>query len=194
LLEAISEVTGQVQNASSTLYQGNVTADIDKLWGVQVVTWDISLRLNYAIEVIGGSAVQEGYYLNQGSLGICNLEGAQNFEKYCEFERFFEDDVARSLSISSYRVQIMFVKKASLDQVHVFFRILPSKRDSTERNITRAIAYLITQVLDTSSELYKGNVSDDLFALQYNVGVRKLRIFYVLSRVVGNFTLTVCFA
>jgi hypothetical protein len=159
LLEALAEVTNQVQNSSSLMFQGNVTRNIDPYWGIQVVNWDISLRLNYAIEIVGGDEVIDGYYLNQGGLGICNLEGAQNYPVYCEFERFFEDDIADCLSISPNRVQLMFVKKAALDQVLVHFRILPSRRDSTEANVTRAIANLLSQVHDLSSDLYKGNVS-----------------------------------
>ncbi len=73
LLEAIADLTNQIQIPGSSLYVGtNVTSEIDPLWGLQVITWDVSLKLTYAIEVIGGIAVKDGYYLNQGSLGICD--------------------------------------------------------------------------------------------------------------------------
>jgi len=53
LLTAISELTNSIQNPNSTLYHGtNVTLDIDPNWGLEVVTWDISLKLTYAIEVL----------------------------------------------------------------------------------------------------------------------------------------------
>jgi len=32
----------------------------------EVVNWDLSLKLTYAIEIVGGSAVVDNYYLNQG--------------------------------------------------------------------------------------------------------------------------------
>ena len=48
----------------------------------------------------------EGYYLNLGSKGACDVDGASNYTAYCEFERFFEDDVSRALNITDYRVQV----------------------------------------------------------------------------------------
>ena len=179
LLEAISQLTNQIQITTSKIYRGtNVTNSIDPLWGVEVLTWDTSLKLTYPIEIIGYNAVQEGYYLNQGSLGICNDDNAYEVEKYCEFERFFEDDVSRALNISYYRVQVLFIKTASLDSVLVHFRLTPedimiTKQqqqattgttdiftiDRLEQNITHLIAQLAMQVADSSSELYKGNVT-----------------------------------
>lgn len=88
LLEAIEALTEQIQVPSSTLYRGtNVTNDIDFTWGLEVKTWDVSLKLGYSIEIIGKDAVQEGYFLNQGSLGLCNMEAVINYTAYCEFER-----------------------------------------------------------------------------------------------------------
>jgi hypothetical protein len=160
LLEAIAELTIQIQTNTSNLYVGtNVTSEIDSQWGLEVVTWDTSLKLTYAIEVIGKEAVKDGYYLNQGSLGICDSFGAMNVSTYCEFERFFEDDVSRALDISFYRIQVLFIKKASLDSVLVHFRVSPPKRDSTESNVTSAIANLVVQTSDPDSLLYKGNVT-----------------------------------
>lgn len=160
LLEAIAELTNQIQDTNSLLYKGtNVTVDVDLGWGLQVLTWDVSLKLTYAIDIVGGNAVMEGYYLDQGSLGICDIEGAANYSTYCEFERFFEDDVSRALNISYYRVQVLFIKSSSLDSVLVSFRINPPAPNSKESNNTMAIANLQLQVADISSELYKGNVT-----------------------------------
>ena len=160
LLEAIAELTNQIQIPDSRLYLGtNVTVDLDPQWGLEVKTWDISLKLSYPIQTVGGNGVQEGYYLNQGSLGICNDVGALNFTEYCEFERFFEDDVSRALNISYYRVQVLFIKLSSLDSVLVHFRIIPKMAESMEPNTTVAIANLYMQVVDPESELYKGNVT-----------------------------------
>jgi len=188
LLEAISTLTNQIQIPSSKIYKGtNVTNSIDSLWGVEVLTWDISLKLTYPIQLIGYDAIQEGYYLNQGSLGICDQDDAYIVEKYCEFERFFEDDVSRALNISYYRVQVLLIKTASLDSVLVHFRLTPKDIttattynnnnqqqqqqqhnsgttdiftiDRLEQNITQLIVLLALQVADYNSELYKGNVT-----------------------------------
>lgn len=160
LLEAIAELTNQIQIPNSKVFRGtNVTVDIDPGWGLEVITWDVSLKLTYAIDIVGGNAVQDGYYLNQGSLGVCDTMLAVNYSTYCEFERFFEDDVSRALNISYYRVQVLFIKSSSLDSVLVYFRIIPPKTFAREENVTSAIASLMLQVNDMESELYKGNVT-----------------------------------
>lgn len=54
LLTAVAELTNSIQNPESALYRGtNVTVDIDPSWGLEVVTWDVSLKLTYAIQVTG---------------------------------------------------------------------------------------------------------------------------------------------
>ena len=177
LLELIAQLTNDVQTPTSPVYEGtNITRFIDPLFGVQLEGWDISLQLTYAIENIGGDSVVDGYYLNQGARGICDVEGAANFSQYCEFERFFEDDVSGALEISYFRVQIMFIKKSSFDSVLVHFRISPPMYDSTgtsaERNISAAVEYLGELVADFDSVLYDGNVTirvDPLWGVsQYN--------------------------
>lgn len=161
LLECVAELTMQIQTPTSKLYHGtNVTVDIDPLWGLVEVTWDLSLRLTYAIAIIGEDSVKDGYYLNQGSLGTCDTPASVNNSAYCEFERFFEDDVSRALNITWYRVQVLFIKAASYDSVIVHFRIDPPNKDAhKEDNITSAIANLALQVADNSSSLYAGNVT-----------------------------------
>jgi hypothetical protein len=132
LLEAVAYFTSFVQNSSSRIYVGtNVTTDIDPLYGVELTNWDVSLKLSYAIEVVGGNAVVDDY-IDFGGLGVCNRPDASNYTYYCEFERFFEDDISSALNISYYRVQTLFVKRAAIDSVYVYFRITPSRRDSTE--------------------------------------------------------------
>lgn len=125
----------------------------------QEVNWDISLKLTYAINVIGGDTVIDGYYLNQGSLQLCDTDLSAQNPEYCEFQRFFEDDVSRALNISSYRVRILFVKQAAYDAVLVHFRMMPQMRNSQEVTAAVAIANLVLQVNDMNSELYKGNVT-----------------------------------
>lgn len=168
LLESIEKLTTQIQTPSSPLYTGtNVTSEIDDQWGLEVVSWDISLKLTYAIDIIGKEAVKDGYYLNQGSLGICDQFSGYTVAEYCEFERFFEDDISRALDISFYRVQVLFIKSSALDSVLVHFRITPPQRPETVGNVTStpeidvhtAIGRLQNQTADPESMLYKGNVT-----------------------------------
>lgn len=163
LLEAIADLTGQIQTPGSMIYNGNVTKDIDFLWGVDIQAWDISLKLMYPIEVVGNQSVVDGYYLNQGGLAFCDsADIAEYLIDYCEFERFFEDDISRALNISFYRVQILFIKKSALDSVLIHFRILPPNRNTTgvvEDTVSTAIANLASQVPDVTSLLYAGNVT-----------------------------------
>lgn len=159
LLEAIATLTIAIQNSSSNVYIGtNVTRGIDFLYGVNVLNWDVSLKLSYAIEVIGGNETIDDYYLNQGGQELCQTPLLYDYPTYCEFERFFEDDVSQALNISVFRVQILFVKKAALDASLIYFRILPP-RNSDEQNITSVIGNLIEQVLNPYSALYLGNVT-----------------------------------
>ena len=150
LLSLIAKLTNDVQIPTSNIYSGtNITKYIDPLFGVELTGWDVSLQLSYSIEIIGENAVVDGYYLNQGARGICDVEGAANFSKYCEFERFFEDDISSVLNISDYRIQIMFIKKASFDSVLVHFRISPPKLD--ESGYTSSATYPLLWTTSASS-------------------------------------------
>ena len=72
LLEAVTELTMKVQDSNSSVYKGtNVTVDIDPLYGVALTNWDASLKLSYAIEVVGGPAVIDDY-ISLGGLGACS--------------------------------------------------------------------------------------------------------------------------
>jgi hypothetical protein len=163
LLEAIAKLTAQIQTPGSLIFTGtNTTNSIDPLFGLQVRGWDVSLRLLYAIEVIGGKSVIDDYYINYGGLGFCDADSEDlpvEYIQYCEFERFFEDDIARALNISYFRVQILFVKKASLDSSLIHFRLLPPPPNSTETSLLTTLADLTIQMLDTDSTLYHGNVT-----------------------------------
>eukprot|EP00605_Chrysophyceae_sp_TOSAG23-4_P001786 GSChrysophyteH1.ASY1.ANO1.1975.1 assembled CDS len=167
MLETIATLTNLVQLPDSKIYWGtNVTRYIDPNYGVEVDGWDISLELTYSIEIVGRDAVVDGYFLNMGAKGVCESPEMANFSTYCEFERFFEDDVSRSLGISYYRIQIMFIKKASFDSVYVYFRVSPPNNAEAElqglpleRNISSAIGLLHEKVADFQSDLYDGNVT-----------------------------------
>ena len=161
LIDAVATLTAQIQTPGSPIYVGtNVTKDIEPLYGISVTAWDISLRLMYPIEIIGNTSVVDGYYINQGGLGFCDYTGsAPDLVQYCEFERFFEDDVSEALNISYYRIQILFVKKSSLDSSLIHFRVLPPMEGTGEVNVSTAIAHLLIQVQDQTSPLYQGNVT-----------------------------------
>lgn len=181
LLQAIAKLTNDIQDGNSLLYDSTrgVTKYIDKPYGLLVDGWDVSVRLTYSIEVIGGNSVLEGYYLNQGGMGLCDLDGADKYPKYCEFERFFEDDISRALGISYYRVQIMFIKKASYDASLIYFRLNPPLRGSSERNISSAIGELALQIHDPKSKLYDGNVTirlDPVWGISQTPGTQALRL------------------
>jgi hypothetical protein len=160
LMEIIARLTTDIQTLDSKVYKGtNVTVDIDPIYGLQVITWDASLRLTYPIEVIGNTSVVDGYYLNQGGLGFCDSPAALFHTIYCEFERFFEDDMTEALNIMYNRVQILFIKRAAPDAVLVHFRVMPPPADSSEKTIQETMAELIYQVGDKDSALYRGNVT-----------------------------------
>lgn len=180
ILELVADLTNQIQTKGTKIYSGTkVTRDIDLTYGLIVDGWDVSLRLYYAIDIVGKDAVKDGYYLNQGGMGICDdAIGALQYETYCEFERFFEDDVSHALNISYYRVQIMFIKTAALDQVYVYFRINPPKPTAglKELTVTDAVAYLTIQVQDRHSALYGGNVTvrvDSLWGVSGNAPMKR---------------------
>jgi hypothetical protein len=161
LLESVAKLTAQIQTPGSPIYVGtNSTSSIDPIYGLEVKVWDVSLRLLYSIEVIGGKSVIDGYYLNQGGLGLCDSAYIHvDLVQYCEFERFFEDDISKALSIAHYRVQILFVKASALDSCLIHFRILPPMRGTTEDTTELAIANLLDQVTNQTSDVYFGNVT-----------------------------------
>ena len=119
----------------------------------------MSLKLTYALEVIGGNETIDNYYLNQGGLGACDSNLAASSPKYCEFERFFEDDVSRALEISYYRVQILFVKKAAFDASLVHFRILPARRNSKGKY---AIYCFVVNLIFSISTIFRKQCFDSL--------------------------------
>ncbi|CAN0438718.1 unnamed protein product, partial [Ectocarpus sp. 12 AP-2014] len=115
----MTELTVQAQESGSALYSGLVTDRIDPSWGVVAVSLDVSLRLTMAIEVIGGSGVQEGYYLNQGAQGWCEAGRAASDSTitgsdYCQWEAWFIADVSGCLALQNPdRVRVLFVKRAA---------------------------------------------------------------------------------
>jgi hypothetical protein len=183
LLDVVRNYTAQIQDPHSKLYDGNVTECTNASFGLQSSSWDASLRLAYAIEVVGGAAVKDGYYLNQGSLLSCDFVFSSVLHSYCEFESMFEDDIAKATNISTSRVATLFVKKAAPDSVLVHFRILPPRSSSPlERSILDVMQELQAQLTNASSRLFMGNVTlrtDSTWGLsQSHMVPRKLRVPY----------------
>jgi hypothetical protein len=38
---------------------------VDPLYGLVALRWDVSLRLQYAMEVVGKAAIKQGFYFNE---------------------------------------------------------------------------------------------------------------------------------
>ena len=186
LAQVISLLTNQIQDPFSYIrIHGNVTVDIDPLFGVQISNWDSSIRLTYAINIVGDNhAIIDGVFINLGSLGTCDYTTqAVLHPQYCEFERFFEGDLARACDISIDRIQILFIKYAAMNAVLVHFRINPplfgmtnyrysnnsNTTNSTNTNnssitttaipVSDVMTSLAEMIRNTSSMLYMGNVT-----------------------------------
>lgn len=139
---AVQQLTRQAQRPSSPLFRGNVTKALDSEWGVVALDWDLSLRLAYALDVVGEKIPGEW------------CEDDHDTE-YCEWENYFEEDIARALEIRRDRVEILFVRAASPDSVLTHFRIFPDDDVSSAVSVGR----LMWQVKNLSSPLYDGNVT-----------------------------------
>jgi hypothetical protein len=162
LLQAVQELTAQSQDLSSPLYTGGtfVTNFVDPDYGLNVVNWDMSIKLTYPIEVVGDViSISDDAYITHGGLRTCDQEDAWIHAYYCEFERLFEDDIAMAMDIVPYRVQVFFVKRAALDAVLMHFRILPPHPAMQERSVLECLEELHRQVIDFNSILYDGNVT-----------------------------------
>lgn len=136
-----------------------VTKAADQLYGLITLKWDFSLRLSFSISVIGKDYVKEEddvLFLNQGSEIWCNDLVDKN-TSYCEFEQFFREDLASSLSIEVNQVQILFIKSVGKDSVLVFFRFIPIPNDSPEHDalwINVRLNELIDQVSNSLKKIY----------------------------------------
>ncbi|KAH8073924.1 hypothetical protein JL721_2476 [Aureococcus anophagefferens] len=175
---AVRDFTDQTQHAGSKLLTGNVTGALDRHWGAVALDWDMSLRLMYSMEVVGQDlihqagegrtdmhATSDGHRawghktLNQGATRWCEEEAAPE-SAYCEFERYFEEDISRALGVHRDRVEVLFIRPASPDSVLAHFRIFPTTDTASEGNVVAAaVADLVDQVQDASSSLFGGNVT-----------------------------------
>ncbi len=103
--------------------------------------WDFSLRLIYAIDIIGKNEIRNidgESVLNQGSEKWCgdnveyeNVLNSSSPSSYCEFEHLFEEDLIRVLSssadtiIEKEQIGILFVKPSGMDGIIVSCRFMP---------------------------------------------------------------------
>ena len=88
----------------------------------------MSLRLMFSMDVVGeglvhdaGEGAQDDHYetgehrahgaetLNQGLTRYCDETEMGREAPYCEWERYFEEDVARALRVSRSRVEVLAV-------------------------------------------------------------------------------------
>lgn len=112
-----------------------VTSATNQLVGLVIPDWDFSLRLAYAIKLVGGNetkTIDNELVLNQGSYNWCDHSfNLSSF--YCEFEHLFEDDLHKALSLPTRSdvfegenvIQVLFVKPSGLDSVIITCRFMP---------------------------------------------------------------------
>ena len=108
---------------------------VDAQFGVELPTWDFSLKLMYHIDIVGGEQVLEidnTLILNKGGLRWCEdlnddvHDFNQDIERYCEFESYFRTDMALALSIDVDNIDILFIKKSQgEDAIVISFRFIP---------------------------------------------------------------------
>lgn len=104
-------------------HAGLVSAALDPLFGVVALDLDAALRVQFALDVIGGpDSVLDGSVINEGAKQRC-LGGFQSI--YCEWEWWFRDDLSSALELSIDQVQVIFVKDAGKGLSMVHFRLLP---------------------------------------------------------------------
>lgn len=172
-VDALRDLTQQAQVPGSALLTGLVTNALDPKWGVYAPQLDCSLKLSYAIEIVGEGAVSaDGLLLNQGGKRTCREADAVDdglaagvvtdgeiaaAAAYCQFEAFFRDDVAAAVAVDAARVDVLFVKVSALDNVLVHFRFAPETAAPT--SVAAAKAALVANVQDLDSALYAGNVT-----------------------------------
>ena len=186
----VRDLTNQTQFLDSPLFAGDrakkVTAATDRHWGLVALDWDMSLRLQFSMDVVSnpsenlqqdagvGEAPEHfeasqhrafGHMtLNRGLERFCEKEdgasgrttASHTQSAYCEWENYFEEDVSRALGIERHRVEVLAVRPAAPDQVLAHFRIFPT---STGTPVADCVSDLLQQVRDPSSTLYDGNIT-----------------------------------
>ena len=166
----VAELTRQIQQPNSALYDGHVTHATDSLYGLVISQWDHSLKLMYSTQLVGDNDViddfEHGRYLNQGSLQTCaandySIHLVNN--TYCKFEKYLVQDMERTLDLQPRQFVVLFIKEADRHSVIVSFRLIPEvSMNNTGQDIAwveSKVTELVSQIADSESLLYSGNVS-----------------------------------
>lgn len=165
---AVADLTKQIQQPNSTLYDGDVTYATDALYGLVAPQWDHSIKLMYSIPIIGGNDVinaKYGRYLNQGSLQSCNVGSKlQINNEYCTFENHLVNDMETILELKQGQFLVLFIKEADRHSVIVSFRLVPevSMNNNGQQDtgwVHSKVLDLVMQISDSESLLYSGNVT-----------------------------------
>ena len=167
---AVAELTKQIQEPNSLLYNGHVVNVTDANYGLVALGWDYSLKLMYSIQIVGGDNVindEHGRYLNHGSLQFCSSEEPLSLstnKSYCNFEKYLINDMEISLDLQEGQFIVLFIREADRHSVIVYFRLLPegSLTNNTGQDIDwvqSKVSNLILQMSDSESPLYSGNVT-----------------------------------
>jgi len=166
----VAQLTRQIQQPNSALYDGHVTHATDSLYGLVIPQWDHSLKLMFSTQLVGDSDdindSEHGRYLNQGSLRTCAANDYSTHlvnNTYCKFEKYLIQDMERALDLQPGQFVVLFIKEADRHSVIVSFRLIPEvSMNNTGQDIAwveSKVKELVTQIADSESLLYSGNVS-----------------------------------
>lgn len=133
-----------------------MTSGTNQLVGLVIPNWDFTLRLAYAIDLVGGNetkSIDNELVLNQGSYGWCDAS-SNRITYYCEFEHLFEADLHRALSLSPSGdgdwgknvIHVLFVKPSGLDSVIVTCRFMPPTNEDASVWLNEKMGNLIEMV------------------------------------------------
>jgi hypothetical protein len=154
-----------------------VTTATDQLVGLMIPKWDFSIRLSYAIDIIGGNdtrIIDDELVLNQGSERWCkerdfnNQKNKSALSYYCEFEQLFEQDIARALSLSTNstngqeKIDVLFVKTSGMDGIIVTCRFIPPIHYH-EVPVESSSSMWAQERVDKLVELVSSSKSDNFF-------------------------------
>ncbi|KAL9182021.1 hypothetical protein ACHAXT_012364 [Thalassiosira profunda] len=162
----VATLTRLTQEPKSAVYDGHITYATDALYGLVASQWDHSIKLTYAISIVGGADGIEsdrGRYLNQGSAQACAGREVVSPNSYCEFEALLTRDMEMALELKAGQFLVLFVKEADRHSVIVSFRlVLEASMDGSGQDtawIQSRGAEIVRQMNDAQSPLYGGNVS-----------------------------------
>ena len=144
----VQSLTHMVQRPTSLLYQGKVTYLVDPSVGLVIHKWDLSLKLMIHIDLIVNDRNNtDGIkYLDKNSKLFC-VDDDRN-STYCEFERYFRDDLVMALESLSDRsmIELLRIEPFGIDSVLVKFRLIPHNVDKSAQWVQAIFSDLLRQV------------------------------------------------